>query len=151
MPSVTPEPPLFRRGPAERRLCAAGFDRRSGSAMVEMGVCLPVVLLVVFSAIELADGIFLKQSLAVGAYEAARVVTRPGGIHSAGIARGEEILAARGVSQFQLTISPDVQANTARGTHISVTAEAPLGAFTVGPMQLFSGLRLRHTVHMVRQ
>jgi Flp pilus assembly protein TadG len=119
--------------------------------MVEMGICLPVVLLVVFSAIELADGVFLKQSLAIGAYEAARVATRPGGIRSDGIQRGQEVLAARGVTQFQLTISPDVQANTARGTPIAVTAEAPLGGFSVGPMRLFSGLQLRHTVHMVRQ
>ncbi len=151
MPKLTAEPTLFGQLASNPPPASDLIRRRRGSAMVEMGICLPVVLLIVFSAIELADGVFLKQSLAVGAYEAARVVTRPGGIHSAGIQRGQEILTARGVTQFQVTISPNVQANTERGTPISVTAEAPLGAFSAGPMRLFSGLQLRHTVHMVRQ
>ena len=45
---------------------------RRGVAAVEFAVCLPVIILLVFGAIEASSFIFLKQSLNVAAYEGIR-------------------------------------------------------------------------------
>ena len=45
---------------------------RRGVAAVELAVCLPVIILLVFGAIEASSFIFLKQSLNVAAYEGIR-------------------------------------------------------------------------------
>ena len=51
---------------------------RFGTAAMETAVSLPLLVILVFGAIEMANAVFLKQSMNLAAYEAAKVVTRPG-------------------------------------------------------------------------
>ncbi|MBW3671380.1 MAG: pilus assembly protein, partial [Acidobacteria bacterium] len=46
--------------------------------MVELAVCLPTLIFVMLMAMEAADVIFLKQTLHIAAYEAARTAIKPG-------------------------------------------------------------------------
>lgn len=50
---------------------------RRGAASVELAVCLPVIILIVFGAIETCSIVFLQQNLQLIAYEAARVAASP--------------------------------------------------------------------------
>lgn len=43
-----------------------------------MAVILPLLVTLVFGAIEMSNAVFLRQSLNIAAYEAAKVITRPG-------------------------------------------------------------------------
>lgn len=56
---------------------AKRYCRRRGAASVELAVCLPVILLIVFGAIETCSIVFLQQNLQLIAYEAARVAASP--------------------------------------------------------------------------
>ena len=55
-----------------RGLARVSAKRRGGTAAVEAAVSLPLLIVLVFGAIEVASGVFLSQTLAIAAYEGAR-------------------------------------------------------------------------------
>ena len=60
-------------------------SNRRGIAAVELAVCLPVIVLLVFGSIEASSFIFLKQSLNVSAYEGIREAIRVGSNNAAAV------------------------------------------------------------------
>lgn len=123
---------------------------RRGAAAVEAAVALPVLLALVFGSIELANGIFLKQTLSIAAYEGARSVTRPGATSADAQARIEEFLSARGITNYTVTILPEATAETPRCTQMTVQIAAPLGTNFLPPLRLLSGVAIEKSVCMVR-
>ncbi len=135
---------LVRRPPIRR------VRSRCGTAAVEMAVTLPLLVALVFGAMEMANAVFLRQSLNIAAYEAAKVITRPGNNEALARIRCQEILAVRKVSTFTLTFSPTVTTATARGTQVTVTLSAPASNLSYGPVQFMSGKTTTASVVMVR-
>ncbi|HQX51297.1 MAG TPA: TadE/TadG family type IV pilus assembly protein [Planctomycetaceae bacterium] len=123
---------------------------RSGTAAVEMAVALPLLVTLVFGAIEMANAVFLRQSLNIAAYEAAKVITRPGNNESLARTRCQEVLTVRKVSTYTLTFSPAVTTSTPRGTQVTVTLSASASNLSYGPLQFMSGKTTTSTVVMVR-
>jgi len=66
--------------------------RRRGAASVELAVCLPVILLIVFGAIETCSIVFLQQNLQLIAYEATRVAASPYHDAQDGRTAGQQIM-----------------------------------------------------------
>lgn len=98
---------------------------RRGVAAVEMAVCLPVIILLVFGAIEASSFIFLKQSLNVAAYEGIRETIRAGSGNDEGSGRATAILDSRSVQGYQIRF-PNGDALTAdRGDEIVIEVIAP--------------------------
>ena len=135
-------------GPNEKRLY--GPVGRRGLAATETAITLPLLVLLVFGAIELTNAIFLKQSLTIAAYEGARAVARPAATSDNGEARVDAVLAARGVSNYEVSFSPEVTASTPRGTTLKVTVSAPVAAHLVGPVWFFGERTMMSEVCMVR-
>ena len=127
-----------------------GVLRRSGTAVLEMAVSLPLLITLVFGAMEMANAVFLRQSMNMAAYEAAKVITRPGSNEALARTRCQEIMTVRKVSAYTLTFSPTVTTATARGTQVTVTLSAPASNLSYGPMQFMTGKTLSTTVVMVR-
>lgn len=98
---------------------------RRGVAAVEFAVCLPVLVLLVFGAIEASSFIFLKQSLSVAAYEGIRESTRIASDNAAGSNRAENILNARNVNDFVITFPNGESATAERGDEIVIEVSAP--------------------------
>ena len=99
--------------------------QRGGVAAVEFAVCLPVIVLLVFGAIEASSFIFLKQSLHVAAYEGARSAIRLGADNEAASTSVQNILGSRNVQDFQVAF-PNGESGTAdRGDEIVVEVSAP--------------------------
>lgn len=133
------------------RVTPPGFLRsRRGVAAVEAAVALPVLVALVFGSIELANGIFLKQTLTVAAYEGARAVTRPGATSAEAKAAIDEILRARGVTEYEVVITPEATVATPRQTPVTVRVVAPAGGNLLPPLRLLSGVSIEKTVCMVR-
>ena len=80
--------------------------RRRGVATAELAVCLPVVVLLVIASIEACSMIFVKQSLAVAAYEGARTAL----VHGATAAQVQttcaQILKDRRINGATVSIKP---------------------------------------------
>ena len=87
---------------------------RRGTAATEMAVVLPLLVTLVFGSMEMANAVFLRQSLNMAAYEAAKVVTRPGNNQALATTRAGEILTLRKVTGYTLTFTPTVNTATAR-------------------------------------
>ncbi|WP_235935202.1 TadE/TadG family type IV pilus assembly protein [Candidatus Laterigemmans baculatus] len=118
---------------------------------METAIALPLLLVLVFGAVELADGIFLKQALTVAAYEGAREVTRQKGTAAAGQRRIDEVLAARGITEYGYSVEPVATEETPRSTRLTVRLTAPVDSVSWSPLRLFTGKTIEKTVSMVRQ
>lgn len=99
--------------------------RRRGTAVVELAVCLPVIILLVFGSIEAASFIFLKQSLSAAAYEAARESIRSSSDNANGEARATNVLDARNVKSFAVEFPNGESGSAPRGSEIVVLVSAP--------------------------
>ena len=81
-------------------------NKRLGAAIVEMAICLPVIVLLTFGTIELASGLFLKQTLTSAAHEGALAGMRLDATEASVRDRVELILAVREVEDCVITITP---------------------------------------------
>ena len=111
---------------------------------------LPLLVIIVFGAVEMANAVFLKQSLDIAAYEAAKVITRPGNNEALARTRCGEVLVLRKVSAYTLTFSPTVTTATPRGTQVTVTLTATASNMSYGPVHFMQGRFLSSVVVMVR-
>lgn len=125
--------------------------RRRGVAAAETAVMLPVLLLLVFGSIELANGIYLKQTLTLAAYEGVRAASWPGATNTDAHARIAEVLAARSVEEYEVEIVPEVTLTTERATEINVRVSAPGSTYSLGMLRLFNDVFLQGEACMVRQ
>jgi Flp pilus assembly protein TadG len=123
---------------------------RLGAATVETAVCLPFLLIMVFSSVELSGAVFLKHSVNLAAYEGARTATRTGDNAANAAQRVEEILLSRRVTSYTYSCNPPVTASTPRGTPIEVTVTAPAGSLSIGPLKLLTGRTIRAKFIMAR-
>lgn len=124
---------------------------RKGAATVEAAVCLPLLIVLVFGSVESSNGIFLKQSLTIAAYEAAKIAASPRGTKQAATTRCTEVMAVRDVDTFQISFTPDnLDENTPRGQNIHVTVTVDADAAALGPLWIFEGKSLQKTVVMRR-
>ncbi len=119
-------------------------------AATETAITLPLLVLLVYGAIELTNAVFLKQSLTIAAYEGSRAVARSEATSAHGHSRIDAVLAARRVSDYEVNISPEVTAATPRGTVLTVTITAPAAAYSVGPTWYFTGRTISSQFRMVR-
>jgi len=103
---------------------------RSGVAAVETAVTLPLLILLVFGAIEVSNGIFLTQALSFASYEGAREATKAGATSAHVAARVADVLHARGVHDYNILITPTLNTQMPRGTQITVQVRAPMNALS---------------------
>jgi len=123
---------------------------RLGVATVEAAITLPLLFVLAFGAMELANGIFLKQSLTIAAYEGVRTATRPGGTSAMAQQRIQEVLTSRGITGQTVTITPVITIATPRGTQVTVTVGVSASSQSIGPLHLMQGKYLQQSAVMVR-
>lgn len=127
---------------------------RKGAATVEFALCLPLILLLVFGAVEATDAIFLQQALTTAAYEGARAATVSTGTTATAQAAANAVLTARNITGATVTVSPGVTTSTAAGTNISVTVTTTVSSsnsMTTANFAGFMGKSLSATVVMVHR
>ncbi len=126
-------------------------QRRRGVAAVEFAVCLPVILLLVFGAIEASSFIFLKQSLHVAAYEGARSATRLGAGNTEGTDSVQNILTSRNVQDFLVSFPNGDAAKANRGDEIVIEVSAPTATNSPLTGQFVTNRVLTARVVMVKE
>ena len=127
------------------------ISRRKGVATVELAVCLPILMLILLAALQAADLIFLKQTVQVASYEAARAAIKRRGTNAQAYASAQEILTDRMVEGFTITFVPSDISTADRGEPVSVTVAASSDANTVLPNWLPLGQDLTVTTKMVKE
>ncbi|MGI9474254.1 MAG: TadE/TadG family type IV pilus assembly protein [Rubripirellula sp.] len=122
-----------------------------GVAAVEFAVCLPVIVLLVFGAIEASSFIFLKQSLNVAAYEGIRESIRVGFDNANGMDRASNILDSRNVNDFAVSFPNGEAGNAVRGDEIVIEVTAPTSTNSPLAGQFVSNRLLTARVVMVKE
>jgi len=123
---------------------------RRAVAAVEAAVSLPLLVLLVFGSIELANSIFLAQTLSFASYEGAREAARPGATVAQVNDRVGQILHARGINDYTVTVTPQLSPATQRGTKITVRVETAMSALSTHATGLTSGRMTSQEVSMVK-
>ncbi len=135
----------------QNRTCRLARSLRSGVAVVELAVCLPVLTLISLATIESTAMIFLQQSLSVAAYEGARVALVPTSIEENAQYQAEWILAGRQVYGATVTVTPSNFELLPAGTWIQVTTTAPFSQNSLAGGWLFNGHTLTASVEMMKE
>jgi Flp pilus assembly protein TadG len=125
--------------------------RRRGVAAVEFAVCLPVIILLVFGAIEASSFIFLKQTLSVAAYEGIRESVRLNSDNAAGIDRAANILNSRNVADYSVRFPAGESSDASRGDEIVIEVSAPTATNSPLAGQFVTNRVLTARVVMVKE
>jgi Flp pilus assembly protein TadG len=123
---------------------------RRAVAAVETAITMPLLVLMVFGSIEVANSIFLAQTLSFASYEGAREAARPGATVSQVNDRVAQIMHARGIFDYSLTITPQLTQTTERGTMMTVRVEAAMSALSTYATGLTSEHMTAQEVSMVK-
>jgi Flp pilus assembly protein TadG len=122
---------------------------RRGVAAVEFAVCLPMIILLVFGAIEASSFIFLKQSLNVAAYEGIREAVRANNASATG--RAQNILNSRNVRDFGITFPNGESLTKSRGQEVVIEVTAPTGTNSPLAGQFVANRVLTARIVMVKE
>lgn len=104
---------------------ASGSKKRSGAAIVELAVVLPVLMLLLMGTIEACAAIHLQQSLDITAYEAARTSLLPKATIHTVSAAADKFLTSRKTNGAKVVVSPPNFEALPIGTIITITVSAP--------------------------
>lgn len=139
--NIVRRPPLNHSDQRERR----------ASATVELAVCLPVIVLLVFGGVEASHMIFLRQTMTQAAYAGARIAARNDSTNADVESVAQSVLTLRNIQGASISVSPEATEERARGENLTVTVSAPCNANSAGPSWFFRNQSLTTTVTMVKE
>lgn len=124
---------------------------RNGSATVELAICLPILVTVVFGAIEGSCLVFLRQTLVQASYEGIKVAVDPEATNADAIAAARQVTNGRDLETVNIEFEPANIENLPRGTQIRITLSAPGNANSPFPFELFNNRIIRASALMVKE
>lgn len=136
---------LPNHSPANRR------RNRRGAAVVELAACLPLIMLLVFGAVEAASLLFARQAMVEAAYEAAVVAVRSTSTLAEARSAAANVVKTRRLDGLTLTFNPADVENAPRGTLIRVTADVPVGRHQLLGSQILRVNRISASATMAKE
>ena len=124
---------------------------RTGAALVEFTVLMPVLMVVVFGTIEAASMIFLKQALVQASYESAKVLARRDGTEVGAIRVANEVANGRRIDNLDIQFEPANIESVPRGTFVRVIISAPADANSLTGFNLAGNRRVSAFAVMVKE
>ncbi len=106
------------------------FRQRRAAATVELAMVLPVMMLLVFGTLEICQRLMIRQTAAVAAYETARLAARRTTTVAQATARGQTLMAERGINGGSVQINPPMLATLPTGSELQVTVTIPVAGNT---------------------
>lgn len=107
--------------------------RRQGAATVELSICLPLFITILFGSIEASNLIYLRESLCLASYEAARQAVTLDATKQEIETRAKQLLSSRGISNPTIIFSPSDITTASGGEPVTVTVSVPTSSQTLLP------------------
>ena len=142
---------LSRRRVATRRKPLGSRSQRSGMAVVEAAVCIPLILLLMLGTLEITSGLYLRESLSVCSFEACRVGARRRASADDVRARAQEVLADRGVNGASVVLTPSNFDALSSLDQISVEITAPTAGNSIFIFDHLANRTVQSSVTMIRE
>jgi Flp pilus assembly protein TadG len=95
-------------------------QERTGGLAVEMALCLPVLVMLLFGCFEMAHANMLIHSTESAAYEGARVGIIPGASPEKIKSAAGSVLRAVGINNFTVKVTPDVIRNDTKEVTVEI-------------------------------
>ncbi|WP_261343496.1 TadE/TadG family type IV pilus assembly protein [Rubripirellula reticaptiva] len=124
---------------------------RKAVAVVELAICMPILVLVLFATIEACVMLQLQHNLAITAYEGARIGIMPGTNATSVQTQCEMLLVDRDIAGYTITLDPPDPSTMDVGDALTVTVEADCVANTVLAAMFFDGKILSESVVMLAE
>ncbi|MEO9592207.1 TadE/TadG family type IV pilus assembly protein [Rhodopirellula bahusiensis] len=126
---------------------------RRGTATAEIAFCLPVLLTFTFATVDLCSIFFLKETVAIAAYEGARRGINRGGTDAAVRARVAEILDERGVQYAgdSVAFENSTFSNADTLEHVTIVVTVPAAGNLYAPAGLYNDLQISHRITMRKE
>lgn len=124
---------------------------KRGTACVELAVCLPVIVLLVFASLEGANMLFLRQAVVQSAYETAKAVAKAHGVQSQAEVLGRQVLASRGIVAPRIEFRPANADSLPAGSQFSVSVSVPGSSRSVTRIGPFGGRTIQATATMLKE
>ncbi len=127
------------------------LHQRRGAAVVEAAVCAGIIITLTFATLEICSSIYLRESVTVAAYEAARVGVKRKATRADSMEQANDILNARGIKGGTVNVSPGDFSTLKALDPITVTVKAPINenGFFLG--KFFTGKKMQGRLSMYRE
>ena len=123
----------------------------SGMATVELAVCLPLLVLVIFGSIEACNMIFLKQSLTEAAHQGALSAMKKSAVETDVTSRIQAILDARNITASTIVIADGNFAALNTGDVFTVRVSTDADANRISPTIMSSWRSIEAVVTTAKQ
>ncbi len=121
---------------------------RRGIAVIELAVCLPILVFIVFATIEACTMIYLRQRVKASAYEGARIAITPEVTTAKIEFYCETLLDSQNVLDYSISVEPSDPTTVASGDFVSVTITAPYASNSLIGGWLYSTKAIAETVSL---
>ncbi len=111
--------------------------RRQGAATVELSICLPLFITILFGSIEASNLIYLRESLCLASYEAARQAVSLDANQRDIETRAKQLLKSRGVTNPTITLTPNDFTSANGGDLVTVTVSIPANSQSMLPKIIY--------------
>ena len=124
---------------------------RRGAAIVEFAVVAPLFVAILLGTIEACSMVFLRQSVEMAAYEAARVAivnqTKSDQVQQA----AKNVLDSRKVKDYAIKITPSDFQGAPYGSFIQIEVTAPCSSNSLLPVMYYGGSNVVGQVEMMKE
>ena len=114
-------------------------QRRSGTAVVEFAVVLPLFFLLVMGGIELGRALLVRHTLEEAARAGCRLAVARGGTTNDVKSIVSEAMNITGIASYTVTVNPDPPSSAAAKAPVTVTVSAPYDDVSWVPVPSFMG------------
>ena len=124
-----------------------------GAAVVELAICLPVLLLLIFGSIQACNLIHVRQKATTAAYEGALVGLKKGTTESEVTSRVQAILSSRKLKNGTTTVSAAAGpfSDIRPGDLFTVTVTVPADENIIGPSMFMTPENVEVSLTAARQ
>lgn len=123
--------------------------QRTGAAIVEVALTLPILVLVCLATIDTCRVIFVRQSAKLAAFECARIGIIPGVTRTQLEQLCATFMSSRSVSQASVSLSVSELAMLSKGDLLTVTVTVPANSNALSSSWFYRGRTFSESVSIL--
>lgn len=123
---------------------------RRGAALVELAVSLPVLFLITMATVETCRVIYLRQSIKIAAFEAARLSILPNATFEIVKIQTDCVLLGRNIRNYEVTCTPDPPSSAKEGDLITIRITAPIAENSIMTSWIYRDRVIDETVRIMK-
>lgn len=127
----------------------SGDARRSGAAIVEVALTLPILVLICLATIDTCRVIFVRQSAKLAAFECARIGIIPGVTRPQLEQLCATFMLSRSVSQATVSLSINDLSMLSKGDLLTVTVTVPANSNALSSSWFYRGRTFAESVSIL--